>query len=74
MLYAATRVFVTQGDRCGCNQPNISFLAGGLAASGIAENWERPDDRGIDRVFARWGSHIGVRMFTNLLSEFIGGQ
>lgn len=74
VLYAATRVFVTQGDRCGCNQPNFSFLGGGLAAAGLAEQWVRPEDRGIDAVFRRWGSHIGVRMFTNLLSEFIGGQ
>ena len=74
VIYAATRVFVTQGDRCGCNQPNISFLAGGLAAAGLAEQWVRPEDRGLDRVFSRWGSHIGIRMFTNLLSEFIGGQ
>ena len=74
VLYAATRVFVTQGDRCGCNQPNFSFLGGGLATAGLAEQWVRPEDRGLDRVFARWGSHIGVRMFTNLLSEFIGGQ
>jgi len=74
VIYAATRVFVTQGDRCGCNQFNFSFLGGGLAASGLAEQWVRPEDRGIDAVFRRWGSHIGVRMFTNLLSEFIGGQ
>ena len=34
--YAVTRVFVTQGDRCGCQQFNASFLLGGAAAAGAA--------------------------------------
>ena len=74
VIYAATRVFITQGDRCGCDQFNISFLAGGLTAAGIAQTWTREEDRGIAKVFTSWASHIGVRMFTNILSEFIGGQ
>jgi hypothetical protein len=74
VIYAVTRVFVTQGDRCGCDQVNISFLAGGLTASGIAQTWRREEDRTIAKVFTSWASHIGVRAFTNILSEFIGGQ
>jgi hypothetical protein len=74
VVYAVTRVFVTQGDRCGCDQINASFLMGGLAASGIAQTWKREEDKNISTVFTGWASHIGVRAFTNLLNEFIGGQ
>ena len=73
-MYAVTRVFVTQGDRCGCDQINASFLMGGLTAAGIAQTWTREEDKGISKVFTSWASHIGVRAFTNLLNEFIGGQ
>jgi hypothetical protein len=74
VVYAVTRVFVTQGDRCGCDQVNASFLMGGLAAAGVAETWTRKEDKGVDKVFTSWASHIGVRAFLNILSEFIGGQ
>ena len=73
-IYAATRVFVTQGDRCGCDQINASFLMGGLAAAGVAQTWTREEDKSIAKVFTSWASHIAVRAFTNLLNEFIGGQ
>lgn len=73
-IYAVTRVFVTQGDRCGCDQVNASFLMGGLAAAGVAQTWTREEDKGVGKVFTSWASHIAVRAFTNLLSEFIGGQ
>jgi hypothetical protein len=72
--YAVSRVFITQGDRCGCDQFNISFLGGGLAASGMSNLWVREEDRTVTRVFTRWASHIGTRAFLNLLSEFLGGQ
>ena len=72
--YAVSRVFITQGDRCGCDQFNASFLMGGLAASGIAQNWRRPEDRTTAKVFTGWATHIGIRAFTNILSEFIAGQ
>src|SRR5205085_7191073 len=74
IMYAVARVFITQGDRCGCDQFNASFLMGGLAASGIAQNWRRPEDRTTAKVFTGWATHIGIRAFTNILSEFIGGQ
>jgi len=74
IAYAVSRVFITQGDRCGCDQVNASFLMGGLTASGIAQNWRREEDRTIQKVFTSWASHIGIRAFTNILSEFIGGQ
>jgi hypothetical protein len=72
--YAVTRVFITQGDRCGCDQFNASFLMGGLAAAGTSHLWIREEDRTVSKVFTSWASHIGVRAFTNLLNEFIGGQ
>ena len=65
---------VTQGDRCGCDQFNASFLMGGLTASAISHTWLREEDRTTAKIFTSWGSHIGVRAFTNILSEFIGGQ
>jgi len=74
IVYAVTRVFITQGDRCGCDQFNASFLMGGLAASATSHLWIREEDRTVSKVFTGWASHIGVRAFTNLLNEFIGGQ
>jgi hypothetical protein len=74
VIYAATRVFITQGDRCACNQVNASFLMGGLTASGISQTWAREEDKSISKVFTSWASHIAIRAFTNILSEFIGGQ
>lgn len=74
IAYAVSRVFITQGDRCGCDQFNASFLMGGLTASAIAQNWRREEDRTTAKIFTSWASHIGVRAFTNILSEFIGGQ
>jgi hypothetical protein len=73
-IYAVTRVFVTQGDRCGCDQVNASFLMGGLTAAGISQTWAREEDKSISKVFTSWASHIAIRAFTNLLNEFIGGQ
>ncbi len=72
--YAVSRIFITQGDRCGCDLFNISFLGGGLAAAGMSNLWVREEDRTVSRVFGRWGSHIGTRAFLNILSEFLGGQ
>jgi hypothetical protein len=72
--YAVSRVFITQGDRCGCDQFNISFLAGGLTSSAIANLWERDERRGVGKTFSRWGTHTAFRALSNILREFIGGQ
>jgi hypothetical protein len=72
--YAVSRVFITQGDRCGCDQFNISFLAGGLTAAGISNVWEREERQTVGKTFQRWGTHIGITAMTNILREFIGGQ
>jgi hypothetical protein len=72
--YAVSRVFITQGDRCGCDQFNISFLAGGLTAAGISNVWEREERQTVGKTFQRWGTHIGIRALSNILREFIGGQ
>lgn len=74
MGYAISRVFITQGDRCGCDQFNISFLAGGLTAAGIANVWEREERKTVRKTFTRWGTHTAITMLSNILREFIGGQ
>jgi len=72
--YAISRVFITQGDRCGCDQFNISFLAGGLTAAGISNLWEREERQTVGKTFSRWGTHTAITMMTNIIREFIGGQ
>jgi hypothetical protein len=72
--YAVSRVFITQGDRCGCDQFNISFLAGGLTAAGISNVWEREERQTVGKTIQRWGTHIGIVAMTNILREFLGGQ
>jgi hypothetical protein len=72
--YAVSRVFITQGDRCGCDQFNVSFIAGGLTAAGIANVWEREERRGWSNTMTRWGYHTAFKAIGNILREFIGGQ
>jgi len=74
MVYAATRVFVTQGDRCACNQPNYSFLLGGAAASVTANAWERPERGGPYHMIRRYYTHIALSALFNIVKEFVGGQ
>ena len=72
--YAVSRVFITQGDRCGCDQFNISFLAGGLTAAGIANVWEREERQTVGKTLSRWGTHTMIKALSNIIAEFIGGQ
>lgn len=72
--YAISRVLITQGDRCGCNQFNASFLAGGVTASFIANQWERDERSTTGKALNRWATHIGFTIFGNIIKEFIGGQ
>jgi hypothetical protein len=74
MGYAVSRVFITQGDRCGCDQFNISFLAGGLTAAGISNVWEREERQTVGKTFSRWGTHIMITALFNIVREFVGGQ
>jgi hypothetical protein len=74
LMYAVTRVFITQGDRCGCNQFNASFLAGGLTASFIANEWERDERSSVGKAFSRWTTHIALTALSNVIKEFVGGQ
>ena len=74
VTYAVSRLFVTQGDRCGCDQFNISYLAGGLTGSAIANVWVREEQRNTASTFRRWGVHMGITALSNILKEFIGGQ
>jgi len=72
--YAVSRVFVTQGDRCGCNQFNASFLLGGAAAAATANLWERRERTGPIHTVSRYYNHIAITALFNIMREFIGGQ
>jgi len=72
--YAVTRVLITQGDRNGKNEFNISFLAGGLTTAGISNLWEPTYHQNAADTMSRFGTHIALRALMNVLSEFIGGQ
>jgi hypothetical protein len=74
IAYAVSRVFVTQGDRNGKDEFNISFIAGGLAASGMANLWERDERMDLHHFATRFGAHVGLTAFSNIVREFIGGQ
>ena len=71
--YAVSRLFVTQGDRSG-DQVNASYLLGAATASAIANAWEREDRRDLNHSLRRFGVHLGLTAFSNILREFIGGQ
>ena len=71
--YAISRTFITQGDRSG-DQPNISYLAGGLTGAFISKYWQREENKTTSKVFSRWGTHIGIGILSNILREFLGGQ
>jgi hypothetical protein len=74
IAYAVSRVFVTQGERNGKDQFNVSFIAGGLAASGMANLWERDERTDLSHFGNRFATHVGFTALTNILREFIGGQ
>ena len=74
VVYAATRVFVTQGDRCACHQANVSFLLGGAAAAVTANLWERSERTGPHHTIARWYNHVAITALYNVIREFVGGQ
>jgi hypothetical protein len=73
-VYAATRVFITQGDRCGCHQVNYSFLLGGASGALTANLWERSERTGPWHTFRRYYNHIGTTALFNVVREFVGGQ
>jgi hypothetical protein len=72
--YAVSRIFITQGDRNGKDEFNISLMAGGLAASGMANLWERDKRTDINHFATRFGSHMAFTVLTNLIKEFLSGQ
>ncbi|HXU35163.1 MAG TPA: hypothetical protein VN937_02285 [Blastocatellia bacterium] len=74
IAYAVSRIFITQGDRNGKDEFNASFIAGGLAASGMANLWEREERQDLHHFATRFGSHVALTALTNILREFIGGQ
>ena len=73
LLYAASRVFVTESDK-GQSQVNISRLAGDMTASALANIWERstPDhDRiGVVATFNRFAKMIEFDIVRLVITEF----
>jgi len=74
LLYAASRVFVTQSDQ-GDLQPNISRLGGSLTASALSNIWERNsinhDRIGVGPTLGRFGRMIGFDVLSFVvLHEF----
>jgi hypothetical protein len=74
LVYAVSRVFITQGDRNGKDEFNVSFMAGGLAASGMTNLWERDERTDLGHFGKRFAGHVALTALTNVLREFIGGQ
>jgi len=68
VTYAVSRVFITQSDG-GHDQFNVSFLAGGMTAAGISNLWVRDEHRGISNTMSRFGSHVGYKALSNVISE-----
>jgi hypothetical protein len=73
LLYAASRVFVTHSDD-GKSQLNISLLSGSVAASALANIWERNtpghDRIGIGPTFRRFGTTVGFDAVGFIFKEF----
>ncbi|MEK6301354.1 MAG: hypothetical protein AABO41_11575 [Acidobacteriota bacterium] len=74
IVYAATRVLITQGDRCGCHQFNASFLLGGAAGALTANLWERRERTGNMHTVRRYYNHVAMTALFNIVKEFVGGQ
>ena len=74
MIYALTRVFVTQGDRCACHQFNASFLLGSAGASVTANLWERSERTGPFHTVKRFYTNVYMTALGHLIAEFVGGQ
>lgn len=71
--YAISRLFITQGDRSG-DQFNVSFLLGGLLGAGVSNVWQREENQTVGKTFGRWGTHLLITAFSNIVREFAGGQ
>ena len=74
LLHAATRIVVTQGDTCGCDQFNVSFMLGGALGAVTANTWERSERTGPVHTTQRYLWHIGFKIIGNIMREFLGGQ
>jgi hypothetical protein len=74
LLYAATRVFVTQGDNCGCHQFNASFLLGAAGVTATANLWERSERTGPWHNVSRFYTHLLLVSMGNVVREFVSGQ
>ncbi len=71
--YAVSRLFITQGDRSG-DQPNISFLLGGLTSAAISNAWQHEENQTVRKTLSRWSTHLWLTALTNILREYLSGQ
>jgi hypothetical protein len=67
--YAVSRLFITQGDRSG-----DQFNVGGLLGAGVSNVWQREENQTVQKTFSRWGTHLMLTAFSNIVREFAGGQ
>ncbi len=70
MLYAIANAVICKGDNKKW-QFNYSYVMGSLAASGIANSYYPPKDRGVGLTFENSGIGIASTAAANILQEFV---
>ncbi len=69
VLYAITRVFVTETD-ARAKDVNWSELAGPLMAEGLANVYLPSDQRTVGKTFRRYGIRVGFDSAVNIVKEY----
>jgi hypothetical protein len=70
VLYAIANAVICKGDNKKW-QFNYSYVIGSLAASGIANSYYPPKDRGVGLTFENSGIGIASTAAANILQEFV---
>jgi hypothetical protein len=70
LLYAIANAVICKGDDKKW-QFNYSYIIGSLAASGIAQSYYPPQDRGVGLTFENTAIGIGGTAAANILQEFL---
>jgi hypothetical protein len=69
IAYAASRSVMTR-TRSGHSAFNVSEIGGNLAAAGLSNLYNAPDDRGASATMSRWGTLVMWDTVANELKEF----
>ena len=69
VLYAVTRVFVTETD-ARTESVNWSELLGPLMAEGLANAYLPPEQRTVGKTFRRYGLRVGFDSAINIVKEY----